>query len=174
MDTFDASAVVPKETLVRLRAIFDRMCGQNGRLDACGLKSVFDMLGANFSESDVMDLVVEADPHNKALDFTDFLTMMRRPLDDNVLDDLRDAFATFDRKGRGYLEAHDLSAAMADVINTPVSALTVRTARSHSAHTRPLMHHPHPHALRDAGGGDPRRVLRGRGRRGAWRCKTGP
>lgn len=126
MDTFDTTRILSKEMFARLQAVFIRMVGDNGRLDARGLKSIFDMFGASYTDADVMDLVVEMDPRNKSLDFTDFVTVMTRPLDDDVLDDLRDVFTVLDRHSRGYVDADDLAVAMATVVNTPISSITVR------------------------------------------------
>jgi len=128
MDTLDAARVLPKMTLERLQALFDRLSDQKGRLDARGLKAVLDMVGVNFTDSDVADLVIEMDPRNKSLDFTDFVSVIMRPLDDDVLDDLRDVFDVLDRNKRGFVDAEDLRAAMESIINTPVSLLTVRAS----------------------------------------------
>ncbi|KAG8463934.1 hypothetical protein KFE25_000102 [Diacronema lutheri] len=126
MDTLDAARVLPKMTLERLQALFDRLSDQKGRLDARGLKAVLDMVGVNFTDSDVADLVIEMDPRNKSLDFTDFVSVIMRPLDDDVLDDLRDVFDVLDRNKRGFVDAEDLRAAMESIINTPVSLLTAK------------------------------------------------
>jgi Ca2+-binding EF-hand superfamily protein len=125
MDTLDVTRVLKQDSLDRLQNIFERMADSSGRLSAKSLKAIFDMMGANYTLSDVMDLVVEMDPRNRAIDFTDFVAIMTRPLDDNVLDDLKDAFSVLDRQKRGYVDAEDVRAVMAEVVNTQVSLLTV-------------------------------------------------
>jgi len=97
MDTLDTMRILPKELLARLQAIFDRLSGAGGRLDARGLKTALDTIGAHYTDSDVMDLVIEIDPRTKSLDFTDFISVMTRPLDDNVQQDLEDVYALLDR-----------------------------------------------------------------------------
>ncbi|KAJ1627051.1 hypothetical protein T492DRAFT_1146476 [Pavlovales sp. CCMP2436] len=126
MDTLDTMRILPKELLARLQAIFDRLSGAGGRLDARGLKTALDTIGAHYTDSDVMDLVIEIDPRTKSLDFTDFISVMTRPLDDNVQQDLEDVYALLDRQKRGFVDAEDIRAAMADMINTPVSRLTAK------------------------------------------------
>jgi Ca2+-binding EF-hand superfamily protein len=130
MDVLEDARVLPKDQVARLEAIYEQVCGPSGRIDARGLKSVLDMIGANFSDSDVMDLVVEMDPRNKTLDFTDFLTIMTRPLDDDVVKDLEDAFDVLDRHNRGAVDSEDLRSVLSAVINTDISSLTVRGAHA--------------------------------------------
>lgn len=132
MDVLDPMRVLPADQVARLQAIYDQVSGPSGRIDARGLKSVLDMIGANLSDSDVMDLVIEMDPRNKTLDFFDFLSIMTRPLGDDVGKDLEDAFSVLDRQNRGAVDAEDLRSVLSAVLNTDISSLTVsaRAARA--------------------------------------------
>lgn len=129
-DTLNVMRVVPDEVLRRLQRLYDRLCGPSGRVDAQGLKAVLGTLGANFTDADVADLLVEMDPQNKTLDFTDFVTVMCRPLDDDVLEDLRDAYNVLDRQQRGGIDGADVRGVLGEFVNTHVSQMAVRAARS--------------------------------------------
>lgn len=67
-------------------------------------------LGQSPTEAELQDMINEVDPEGTgSIDFPEFLSLMARKMKDtNVEDELREAFAVFDKNGDGFLNLKEL------------------------------------------------------------------
>eukprot|EP01117_Protostelium_nocturnum_P010931 TRINITY_DN3951_c0_g2_i1.p1 TRINITY_DN3951_c0_g2~~TRINITY_DN3951_c0_g2_i1.p1 ORF type:complete len:147 (-),score=62.98 TRINITY_DN3951_c0_g2_i1:763-1203(-) len=88
--------------------LFDR--DGDGKITNKELGTVMRSLGQNPSERDVEDLIQQVDADgNGHIDFTEFLAMMARKMQDfDSEEEMREAFSIFDKSGSGFIGASEL------------------------------------------------------------------
>ncbi|OWF37204.1 Calmodulin [Mizuhopecten yessoensis] len=91
-------------------SLFDK--NGDGRIEAKELGTVMRGLGQNPTESELLDIIHEADlDGNGTIDFPEFLSMMvnhRNLASDDQKEELKEAFRIFDVDGNGLIEAEEL------------------------------------------------------------------
>merc|ERR1712080_395866 len=100
-------------------AMFDR--NQSGTIQTKNLSQLLRAVGENPSDADVQDMMIEVDGFSKDFfKFPSFLRLMDRKQDEiNAEEDIREAFATFDMDGNGYISRTELGYVM-DNIGMPM------------------------------------------------------
>lgn len=95
-----------------IRQVFKLYDTENkGRISVADLGKAMKQLGLNPTETELQDLLHEADTDNNGLiDFSEFLALMQKSTD--VDSELRAAFQAFDKDGNGYIDFQELQAAM--------------------------------------------------------------
>ena len=85
---------------------------KSGKIDKKELGNVMRQLGKNPSETDLETLVKEVDADGDGeIDFNEFLTMMAES-ENSEIDEIKTAFAIFDKDGNGYISKDELKAVM--------------------------------------------------------------
>ncbi|KAB5511660.1 hypothetical protein GE09DRAFT_1047467 [Coniochaeta sp. 2T2.1] len=104
-----------KEQIAQYRQVFDLFDKDHtGDITAEELGEVMRGLGLNPSDSELHDLIAEADVNKDgSIDFNEFLNMMARTVKevDNE-EELKNAFKVFDKDGSGTISAIELRAVL--------------------------------------------------------------
>ncbi|OIW34165.1 EF-hand [Coniochaeta ligniaria NRRL 30616] len=104
-----------KEQIAQYRQVFDLFDKDHtGDITAEELGEVMKGLGLNPSDSELHDLIAEADVNKDgSIDFNEFLNMMARTVKevDNE-EELKNAFKVFDKDGSGTISAIELRAVL--------------------------------------------------------------
>ncbi len=96
-------------------SLFDKE--NKGTIGVEELGTVMRSLGHNLTEAEISDMINEVDADgNGTIDFIEFLCFLARKLKDGETEDeLKEAFAKFDRNHDGFLNAADIKAAMQEL-----------------------------------------------------------
>ena len=88
---------------------------KSGKIDKKELGNVMRQLGKNPSETDLETLVKEVDADGDGeIDFKEFLTMMAES-ENSETDEIKTAFAIFDKDGNGYISSAELRHVMTNL-----------------------------------------------------------
>ena len=101
-------------------SLFDK--DGDGAITSKELGTVMQLLGQSPTETELQDMINEVDDDgNGTIDFTEFLNMMARKMQDTDSDDdeynmaLKEAFKVFDKDGKGFISAADVKQVMASL-----------------------------------------------------------
>ncbi|KAL1861755.1 hypothetical protein VTK73DRAFT_6931 [Phialemonium thermophilum] len=106
-----AASSLTSEQIAQFRQVFDLFDKDNtGDITAEELGEVMRSLGLNPSDSELKDLVAEADvDENGCIDFNEFLNMMARGVKEvDTEQELLNAFQVFDKDNSGTISASEL------------------------------------------------------------------
>ncbi|XP_063282938.1 calmodulin-A-like [Pelobates fuscus] len=96
-------------------SLFDK--DGDGTVTTKELGTVMRSLGQNPTEAELQDMINEVDCDGSGtIDFPEFLTMMARKMKDtDTEEEIREAFAVFDKDGNGYISAAELRHVMTNL-----------------------------------------------------------
>ena len=96
-------------------SLFDR--DGDGTITTSELGTVMRSLGQTVTDADLREMINEVDADGSGtLDFAEFVTMMARKMRGvDMEDELRSAFATFDKGDKGVVKAEDLKAVLQEM-----------------------------------------------------------
>ncbi|RKU47078.1 hypothetical protein DL546_009181 [Coniochaeta pulveracea] len=106
-----AALTLSSEQIAQFREVFDLFDkDRTGDITADELGEVMKSLGLAPSDSELNDLIAEADVNNNgSIDFTEFLNMMARTVKEvDSEEELRNAFKVFDKDGSGTISSAEL------------------------------------------------------------------
>ena len=107
-----------EETINQFHKLFDLFDTDNsGSITTKELGTVMRNLGQNPSEEELKQMIREVDLNgNGTIDFKEFMCLMVKKMKDNNVDDeLQEAFKVFDRNQNGYITSHELRHTMANL-----------------------------------------------------------
>merc|ERR1712066_1026911 len=108
----EATAKLSRETLEEYQEIFsffDRDGG--GSISSAELGQVMKTFGWTPTEMELQELISEIDQDgNGSISFNEFAWLMTKEIHDNEIEeDIREAFRVFDREGHGFITVPDLT-----------------------------------------------------------------
>ncbi|VVT46158.1 uncharacterized protein SAPINGB_P001075 [Magnusiomyces paraingens] len=101
------------ESIKEAFSLFDK--DNDGYITTKELGTVMRSLGQNPSQSELQDMISEANS-NGLIDFPEFLTLMARMLkESDSEEEIREAFRVFDRDGNGFISTAELRHVMTSI-----------------------------------------------------------
>ena len=96
-------------------SLFDK--DKNGQISSDELATVIRSLGRNPTHGGIKDMIKEVDiDGNGTINFSEFTKMMAKNMaESNPVEDLREAFKTFDRNGDGKIDPKELRHVMTNL-----------------------------------------------------------